>query len=159
MLTCSNLDFGTVMASPDTQHVVVNSQSTADASAVDSHDQPSDQIFTAGGADTVRDSEELPQQANGQGAVPDGDAVTVDGSARETGSVADMGSDTDNSRADDQGKDGSGALKSAKKPTMFKAVSVTRNFLAKTASAATAAVKPGEKREHTTRTCRATPQY
>lgn len=71
-------------------------------------------------------------------------------STRDTGSVADafdtVGSDTDTSRADlgESIKDANGVLRSAKKPTSFKAVSVTKNFLAKAVSASVAS-KSGEK--------------
>jgi uncharacterized cupredoxin-like copper-binding protein len=63
------------------------------------------------------------------------------------------GSDTDNSRADAADLAhgaGMGHVRSnsVKKPTTFKSVSVTKNFLAKAAVAAPN-VRPGEKGEHT----------
>ncbi|KAF4554813.1 Hypothetical protein D9617_3g018810 [Elsinoe fawcettii] len=82
--------------------------------------------------------------ASVQGSVPDIDS-------RDAGSVGDAAiSDTD-SRGDvgdtgEAGKDANGNTKlgSLKKPTTFKAVSVTKNFLAKTATS-TPSVKLGEK--------------
>ncbi|KAF1990836.1 hypothetical protein K402DRAFT_400990 [Aulographum hederae CBS 113979] len=67
--------------------------------------------------------------------------------ARQSAVDLSGGSDTDTSRGDDLGKgNGSGHVRSGsiKKPTAFKAVSVTKNFLAKSA-AAPAVSKPGEK--------------
>ncbi|PNS18768.1 hypothetical protein CAC42_5307 [Sphaceloma murrayae] len=79
--------------------------------------------------------------ASVQGSVPDFDS-------RDAGSVGDAAiSDTDSrGEAGEQTKDANGHPKSGaiKKPTSFKAVSVTKNFLAKTATS-TPTVKAGEK--------------
>ncbi|KAF2152550.1 hypothetical protein K461DRAFT_321538 [Myriangium duriaei CBS 260.36] len=175
------------MASPDTQNVVVNSQSVDDTSSIDVYaKQPNSTSASHGafnpsstppptnlsgkldtnGVTQARSSSSLSGnihlegQANGQNLSADhlslADTASVQGSfadvdsTRDANSVADpfdpsVGSDTDTSRADigEQLKDGSG-LRSAKKLTSFKAVSVTKNFLAKTASASVAA-KAGDK--------------
>ncbi|GAM85043.1 hypothetical protein ANO11243_030460 [Dothideomycetidae sp. 11243] len=85
------------------------------------------------------DHSSVADTASVQGSVADVDPT------RDTGSVTDAfdpgagGSDTDTSRADtNEQKEGSG-IRSAKKPALFKAVSVTRSFLAKTASASVGA--------------------
>jgi hypothetical protein len=79
-----------------------------------------------------------------------GEGVADDRSLAEGSIDASANSDTDTSRADIQEqKDASShnRTNSMKKPATFSKVSVTRNFLAKTATAPTGAtsVKPGEK--------------
>lgn len=177
-------DFRLVMASSDTQHVVVNSQSVDGIPSIDGHAQQSNSIPAFKGvlqnpptSDTnsvaIDPSSTISQHArqqvspaaslNGHGSLVEhgsaADTGSVHGSlaevdsARDAGSVADafdtgIGSDTDTSRADgtEQLKDANGNLRLAasKKPTSFKSVAVTKNFLAKTASVAPTA-KPGEK--------------
>ena len=74
--------------------------------------------------------------------------ATEDGTPQHAGLDGSVGSDTDTSKADPTGKDNAEGKhhtrsNSVKKPTMFKAVSVTKNFLAKAATGSTPTSKAG----------------
>lgn len=77
--------------------------------------------------------------------------TTEEGTAQSAGLEGSVGSDTDTSKAepaDPNGKDNVDGKHharsgSVKKPTVFKAVSVTKNFLAKAGTGSTSASKAG----------------
>jgi len=165
------------MAASDVEDGVVNHQSTGEISPVDVHRNQYSSVDSRKGQSNIsatdiasspslqtlglharRSSEEqssqtgvdsngYPDSASVQGSLPDGD------SARDTGSVVDgIGLDTDAGRTEgaDSAKDGINHKSGlAKKPTTFKAVSVTRSFLAKTATIVPALKTSGEKSELT----------
>ncbi len=102
-------------------------------------------VFDSQGQNGVVDEEHV-SQTNGES---EGPAATDDALILQASAEASGGSDTDTSRADIAelsekeltGRKHHGRSNSVKKPTSFKAVSVTRNFLAKATAGSTPASK------------------
>ncbi|KAF2226955.1 hypothetical protein BDZ85DRAFT_190200, partial [Elsinoe ampelina] len=140
----SEISAPAVQEPPNTDTADLNANSTLANGKLSNPSQSSDLLDAhVNGNGQHADHLSVADTASVQGSVPDFDS-------RDAGSVGDAAiSDTD-SRGDagEQGKDTNGNIKSGavKKPTTFKAVSVTKNFLAKTATS-TPSVKVGEKRK------------
>lgn len=128
-------------------------KAAAEPSAGDVVAQPADGASTAPPVETNEEKNNGklgPQLANGvAGRASPGELAVEDSAAQDTSADPSVTSDTDIGRAETltQDKDGKRHVRttSVKKPTTFSKVSVSKNFLAKTATTAPAASKIGDK--------------